>query len=159
MRRALRHLGLLALGMLAALTGCNPPVGMAVYGPPPVQHDPTVEVTDFSYQPASPAHVGDTLRFTATTNAPFFGWEGEIRVVIGNEQTGPLVGYDSATLEVLLNDYGWEADVAQGELEWLAEYGPQQELPVAAHLWWTDGYMTEAVFAAPLTVLEAEEQQ
>lgn len=163
MRRALRHLGLLALGMLAALTGCSPPVITPLYGPPPVEHDPSIEFADFSYQPASPIRIGDTLQFRATTSKPFSGYEGEIRVVIGDEQLAPLIGSDAPTVNVLLNDHGLEADEVEGdgvwtgELVWLAEYGPQQDLPVEAHLHWLDGYVTAPVLGAPLTVLPAED--
>ncbi|GEM_PF-2176416 len=159
----MKHLGLLALGLLAALTGCSPPVITPLYGPPPVEHDPAVQIADFTYQPASPIRVGDTLRFIATTSKSFDGYGADVYAIIGDEQSAPLIGCETPTLGVWLNDYGVEADevaadgVWTGEREWLEDYGPQQNLPVAAHLYWTDNYVTEAVHAAPLTVLAAED--
>jgi hypothetical protein len=157
----LRRFGLSVLSLLAVLTGCSPPVIAPLYGPAPVVHDPTVAVTDFSYEPASPIQVGDTLRFTATTNRPFSGWEGEIRVLIGSKPTSPLNEPESFAVEVQLNDYGLEADQVgsdglwTGELTWAVDYGSRQDLPVAAHLEWADGYVAAPVLAAPLTVLPA----
>ena len=162
MARTLRRLGLLVLSLLAALTGCDPPVLRAMYGPPPVEHDPTVEITDFSYEPAGSARVGDTLAFTVTTNKPFRGDQGWIEVDIGSAAT-PLLGYPASTLWIGLNDSGTSGDqtagdgIWSGELEWLPAYGAQQNLPVAAHLRWYNGYLKGPVFAPPLTVLPAED--
>jgi hypothetical protein len=145
--------------LLAFVAGCDPPVVRAMYGPPPVEHDPTVGIADFSYEPARTIEVGETLRFTATTNKPFSGYAGEIRVVVGDAQTAPLAGYDSPTLQLWLSDNGFPPDqtgadgVWTGEFTWLAEYGLQQNLPVSAHLRWTDGYVTESVSAPSLTVV------
>ena len=159
----LRAISTLAYSLLAVLGGCSPPVIAPMYGPPPVEHDPSIEIADFSYQPASPIRVGDTLRFTATTSQPFDGYGGEIRAVIGEEQIGPLVGHEYPIQHVWLNDHGVEGDeiaadgIWTGELEWLPEYGPQQDLPVSAHLQWADGYSTAPITAPALTVLPAED--
>jgi len=159
---ALRYLGLLVLGLLAALTGCNPGVMKACYGPQPVESDPTVKITDFSYEPAGVAHAGDTLAFTVSTNKPFQGDQGWIQVNIGNS-TVPLAGFSAPTLMIGLNDYGISGDVVAddgvwgGDLEWQLEYGSQQSLPVAAQLRWYDGYVKGPVFASPLTVLPAQD--
>lgn len=162
MARWLRLLHILALGALAALTGCQPPVIVGMYGPPPVEYDPTVDLSDLTYQPASPIRVGDVLTVTASLNKPVQPRDGSILVEFGSEAV-PLSGYGVPSIAFWLNDQGYSGDAVAGdgiwtsELEWLPEFGPQQDLPVSAHLQWADGHYTESAGAPSLTILPAVE--
>lgn len=153
------------LCLAAFLAGCGAhnekfPITLA-YGSPPPKHDPTVEIADLSYSP-SPMHLGDTLVYTATLNKPAQAGEVHVIVEIGNESK-PLVGYISPTMTIRLSDIGPYGDVESGDgiwtgrHFWIANRGVQHEVPVTAHLRWADGYRTDPIAFAPLTVLPAED--
>ena len=58
-------------GVCLIITGT--PALVACYGPPyipPQPHDPSVELTDFTYEPASPIKLGDSLVFRLSANKP-----------------------------------------------------------------------------------------
>jgi len=155
----LRRLALrIMLAGLAWLAGCGwdeTGGGQPVYGPMPVPlpHEPDVTITDFSYAPASPIHVGDTVTFTTTLNR--------------HTDTGH-VGVTVKRLIVAAtycNDIGDEADavagdgVYTGQITWEATMGTGSGLPVFATLRWDDGAPGQTLAGPPLTVLPAEEEQ
>lgn len=127
--RILLRSWLLVVGLLA---GCEMGGGYSVYGPPPIAHDPTVEIVDFTYTPQVPVHAGDTLTFTATLN--HYTDAGVVYADIGN----PLV------VDAMLNDDGIAPDLHArdgfycGRLVWPASIGAAQPLPVVCHLEWQD---------------------
>lgn len=134
--------------MLAWIAGCHMPGGQADYGVQAPPHDPTVELIDFSYTPASPIHVGDTLTFTATLN--HHSVSSDLVVRLGE----PPVDM------VPLNDTGYPPDVTAndgvytGNLIWTPELGPASGMLITLQMLWFDGppYMERT--APPLTVGE-----
>jgi len=59
--------------LLLAGAACKyllPVYGVPAYGSVPPREHPTVKLTDFSYTPASPVHIGDKLTLIAQTNMP-----------------------------------------------------------------------------------------
>jgi len=156
----LRLLNLLALSVLAALTGCQPPVVVGMYGPAPVEHDPSVEITDFSYTPSSSIEVGDAISFSGTTSKSVNSWDCAVIVTVGSQEN-PVPGWASGIVESAIEPASEEGkstgqDTAwAGQMTWYPEYGLGQDLPVSAHLEWSDGYVTYNVAALPLTVLPA----
>lgn len=132
------------------------------YSVPPPPIDSTVKIEGFTYTPASPIKVGDRLTFTASFNRPVLPEAGELKILIGSKDQ-PLVGYAPNGMLVTANDEERDGDLVYfdgiwtSELIWLEVMGAQQDLPVSAHLEWSNGFVSEEVFAAPLTVLPAED--
>jgi hypothetical protein len=126
-------------------------VNCAAYGEPYIPpHDPTVVLQDFSYTPASPIHVGDTLRLTATLNhSTDAGW---LQAVVKHHK---LAAVD-------LRDNGIPPDetdgdgVYSGELTWGPELGDGKGLRVFGELTWLDGFEGQTLEAPLLTILQAE---
>ena len=149
---------LLRLALVAAawLAGCHTPIFSPAYGMQPLYgidwppHDPTVAITDFSYTPQSPVHIGDTLSFTTTLNHATDG--ANLEVAIGQ----------SAVQYAMLQDYGWAPDarahdgIYSGTLEWQPAFGPITNQPVVVRLIWYDGYPGLELAGPPLTVEEQE---
>lgn len=162
MAALLRALSAIAYSLLAVLGGCSPPVITPMYGPAPTEYDPSVELADFTYDPASPMQVGDKLRFTASLNKPIDPSAISVVAEIGSESV-PLEGAGAVSIVEWLNDQGYDGDEVAGdgiwtaELTWLADYGTQLDVPVSGHLQWANGFATAPMFAAPLTVLPAED--
>ena len=133
--RILLKLGLVGLAWLAGCGWDETGGSQPVYGPMPVPlpHEPDVTITDFSYTPASPIRVGDTITFTAKLS----------------RHTD--AGHIGATVKRLIvaatycNDIGYEADavagdgVYTGKITWEASMGTGSGLPVYATLRWDDG--------------------
>lgn len=153
--------GALASALLSGtlFTGC-PMYGVyAMYGPEPAYgiptppHDPTVQITDFSYTPASPIRVGDELLLVVELNKPTGA--GYVYAAIGN--------LPSAT--PTLRDDGLPPDTQPDDGRYACSmlWGPGLPLldaaPVTAHLAWFDGAPDLTRDAPPLTVLPAEEGQ
>ena len=153
-KKLLRALWRAALIGVAWVAGCHVPVwvpaygAVPLYGMPPTPHDPTVQITDFSYEPASPVRIGDTLTFTTTLNHATNG--AYLQVVIGE----PPVNF------AMLNDYGIAADahaydgIYSGLLEWTPAFGPIANEPMVVHLSWEDGAPGLELAGPPLTVEE-----
>ena len=107
-----------------------------------------MQIVDFSYTPASPIHIGDTLSFQAelnhATNAAY------LEVVIGQ----PQVNY------TMLQDYGWAPDavaddgIYSGTLQWQPAFGPVIDEPVVVRLRWMDYAPGLELAGPPLTVEE-----
>jgi hypothetical protein len=135
------------------LSGCGCAVVVtACYGTPgpPQPHDPTVLLQDFSYTPASPIHVGETLIMQATLNKPMYtGW---MQAVVKKPELAAAY----------LNDRGEAPDVTAGdgvytgELEWTAALGTGVGLPVYAEQW-ADDTAGQRRDGPALTVLPQEE--
>jgi hypothetical protein len=123
---------------------------VAMYGPPPVPHEPDVKITDFSYTPASPIRSGDTLTFRATlsrhTDA---GW---ISVAVRKPEL----------IRIGCNDAGFPPDetagdgVYTGALLWDGALGTGEGLGVYAELRWNDGAPGQILGGPPLTILPEE---
>ena len=162
MSAILRALSALAYSLLAVLSGCSPPIIAPLYGPAPVEHDPSVEITDFSYTPASSIQLGESLTFSGKTNQQINQWDCAFIVTVGSQQS-PVSGWTSGIAEYAIEPASEQGrstgrdDQWTGDLVWYPEYGLGQDLPVSAHLEWSDGYQTEPVMTAPLTVLPAVE--
>lgn len=152
--RAVTFLSRSWLLVTALLAGCPAPLFYGMYGPQPAYgvtpppHDPTVAIADFSYSPASPIHIGDTLTFTATLThaAP-----GNVLQVVAGEQPVNFV---------LLRDDGWAPDthandgVYRGTLLWKASFGPVTSLSLKVQMTWYDGSPGGEHAGPPLTVEE-----
>lgn len=128
-------------------------VGPATPQPELPAHDPTVQITDFSYAPASPVQAGVEITFTATLNKPTDA--GTVWVYLG-----PPPGARFADL----NDRGYQADTVAGDGIytgsgiWETWLKGVVDTPVMAHLWWYDGYPEQLMGAAPLTIISPEGQ-
>jgi hypothetical protein len=157
------------LVLCAALAGCSghryiETYSIVDYGGPPPKHDPTVEITDFTYTPASPIHINDKQTFTATLNNSMRRDEPSIVVEIGSELQ-PVEGYAGPVISLRLSDGGRSREEETGDgiyswgYWWLSPRSPQQDIPVTVHLEWADGYHSDPVYAEPLTVLPAEEDE
>ena len=144
-----------AMALLALLSGCKGAGGWAepMYGMeiPPVH--PTVVLTDFSYSPASPIRVGDTLRLEVTTSEPI----EHVLVVV---QLPSLTdGY------VQLQDYGQPPDevawdgIWTAELLWTEEMGNPTRGHIEAELHFLGNYTPQFLEGPDLTVLPTEEEQ
>ena len=140
--------------LLAALAGGHwLPAGcaQAAYGVPPPPDHPTIVLTDFSYTPATPIRVGDTLTLTAVTNQPV---SDALVLAYFAVPTGGGIE---------LKDDGQPPDAAAGdgiwtaEQAWTAEMGPVEAGAVEASLLFSADYMWQTRSAPPLTVLEEEE--
>jgi hypothetical protein len=146
LRALMRMAGWLAgAGCMAGLTAC--------YGPPslPPPHDPTVVLLDFSYTPASPVRVGDTLTLHATLNhTTHAGW---MSAVFKNFKFVSVDLLDDGLPPDDLADDG----VYSGRITWGPELGNGKGLRVFAELQWFDDYEGQTRDAPPLTVLPAEE--
>jgi hypothetical protein len=119
----------------------------------PIPHDPTVVLQDFSYTPASPIRVGDTLRLTATLNhTTYAGW---LEAVFKHHKLAAVQLRDDGTAPDEVDGDG----VYTGELTWSAELGDGKDLPVWVELNWDDGFAGQRQEAAPLTILPTEETQ
>jgi len=148
----------LCCALSALLAGCSfsgmfhDSYNIGAYGipTPPLPHDPTVRIEGFSYTPASPVHLNDTLTLQAHLNKPTEA--GYMQVVV--KKPSLAVSY--------LNDAGYEADavagdgVFTGELAWTAELGTGKGLPVWVELRWDDGAEGQQLDGPPLTVLPEE---
>lgn len=155
LRQTIIRLGALASALLSGtvFVACPAYGGQALYGPPPIPlpHEPDVTITDFSYTPASPIHLGETLTFSATlsrhTDA---GW---ISAVVKKPELA----------SAYCNDLGLAADAAPGDgiytgtLDWEPPLSTGTSLPVYAELVWEDGAPGPTLDAPPLTILAAEE--
>lgn len=127
-------------------------VNCAAYGMPMIAHDASVVLEDFSYTPASPIHVGDTITFHAKLNHYADG--AYLSVNAGQP------GY----FQTYLHDYGKMGDGKAGDgiytsvVQWHAWNGSGSGIPISVDLWWDDGYTQQHLSAPPLTVLPAEEE-
>lgn len=146
--RPLLRFGTLAAALLSGIssTGCD----RMMYGMPPPDHERDVTITDFSYSPASPIHVGDTLTFRATLTRPTAA--GFVCAVVSIPEA----------VRVRCNDEGLPPDevagdsVYSGALVWDSALGTGSEQLVYAEIKWYDGTWWPPRSAAPLTVLPAE---
>ena len=138
------------------LSGCGCAVAVtACYGVPslPPPHDPTVVLLDFSYTPASPIHVGDTLTLRATLNKHMHaGW---MQAVFKNFKFASVDLLDDGVAPDDLAEDG----VYSGSMSWEPELGNGKGLRVFAELQWFDDYEGQQLDAPPLTILPAEEGQ
>jgi len=166
LRTAIR-VGLFGLAFLAGcgfpwwgLGGGGPAYGVSypMYGMEPTPgppHDSTVVLEDFSYTPASPIHVGDSLRFTATANHTTD--TGYVVAIVDEGQ------YDYHAAE--MRDDGQAPDdvagdgVWRGELAWLPEFGTCSKALVTVYLHWYDYTEGLSLLAPKLTVLPEEAGQ
>jgi hypothetical protein len=142
--------------LLGLLSGCGCAVAVtACYGVPslPPPHDPTVVLQDFSYSPASPIHVGDTIQLTATLNHHTSA--GLLQAVFKHHKLAVANLNDRGEAPDTLPEDG----VYCGQLEWTAELGDGKDLRVYAELLWFDDYDSLLRDAAPLTILPTEEGQ
>jgi len=155
-----------AVVMLLAIAGCGSKTQeiyyYPAYGDVPPKHDPKVEITDFTYTPASPIRINDKLTFSASLNKSIDSSVARVVAEIGSEAV-PLAGYSEVSIVAWLNDYGADGDETAGdgiwttELKWSPDFGAQQDAPVSGHLQWADGYRTDPIAFEPLTVLPAED--
>ena len=147
----LRRCWLVAVALLA---GCPIPGIYGLYGPQPAYgvtpppHDPTVQITDFSYSPSSPIRLGDTLTFTAQLSHPAQG--SSLEVVLGD----PAVNFaplrdDGRAPDDIAND-----GVYRGTALWKPSFGLAQDKPVKVQMTWYDGAPGGELAGPPLTVEE-----
>lgn len=147
--RTLCFLGVL-LASMACKTGLPAFYAVPAYGVPPPPEHPTVRLTDFSYTPASPIHIGDSLTLTARTNIPI----AEAGVVVELPA--------SVVTEVRPADDGKPPDTAAGdgiwtaETTWTAEMGPVDQGAIYAVLIFDDYYANQTL-TEPITVLPEED--
>ena len=150
-KRMLR--GLLLVGTVLIGIACNSPFpfgyGEAAYGAPVPPSHPTVVLTDFSYTPASPIRIGDTLTFTARTNVPTTQAE-----VFANLPT-------EVSSSVTLRDDGKFPDETAGDGIWMAQTGWTAEMGPVEDGWiymilGFEGDYANQTLTELLTVLEAE---
>jgi len=144
-----------AMTLLGFLSGCKSGTEASyiydMYGMPPPSEHPTVRLTDFSYTPASPIYIGDTLVLTAVTNEP--------------TTTASMHAYLPATVTkyVELQDDGQPPDETAGdgtwtaELVWTEELGAVEDKNVQAELSFNGRYNSQHIWQ-PLTVLTEEEE-
>jgi hypothetical protein len=141
--------------MLLAFAGCGH-VSPGMYDEPdygilPPPSHPTVILTDFSYTPASPIHINDTLTLTAKTNLPVA--DAQVRVHFPDTLEGPLeLTDDGRPPDALAGDGIWT-----GEQTWTAEMGTADE----SSIWVTldfDGYYNSQMLTDSVTVLPEEER-
>lgn len=144
--------GLTAL--LALLSGCKGTGGWAepMYGMEIPPEHPTVVLTDFSYTPASPIRVGDTLTLTVTTSEPV-------------EQALVSVRLPSLTDRyVELADDGQPPDETAGDGIWTAERLWTEEMgnptrgAIEAELFFLTYYRQQQLWGPDLTVSYGEEE-
>lgn len=144
-RPLLRLAGWLAgVGCMAGVTAC--------YGAPyvPLPHDPTVTIDHFTYTPASPIHVGDTLTLTATLNHPTnAGW---LQATVKKPSLAQGVLYDNG----IAPDSAPGDGIFTGTLEWSPPLDDGVGLPVWVELLWDDGYPGLQLGGPPLTILPPE---
>ena len=153
-----------AICIIAALfAGCSGgtwqrPYATPAYGSPQPPHvdrpsapyDPTLRLTDFSYTPASPLHLGETLQLSARTNHGFTGSAVHVYVKAGeNEPVYPLAWLrdDGQAPDDTAGDGQWH-----GFLEWAPSFGLRTDALITARLWWRD-HPAQVVDGPPLTVL------
>jgi hypothetical protein len=138
------------LMVLAALLSGGAFVNCGAYGAPS-PHDSTVVLQDFSYTPASPIHVGDTLRLTARLNHSTYA--GNLQAVFKHHKL--------AAVQLRDDGYGPDETASDGEytgeLEWGAQLGSGIDLPVWVELNWEDGWEGQRLSAPDLTILPGEE--
>ena len=137
--------GLLAVAWIA---GCHMPGGQLDYGVQTPPHDPTVELIDFSYTPASPIHVGDTLTFSAKLN--HHSEAADLVVRLGEPPVEMAALRDDGSPPDLKANDG----VYAGKLVWTPELGPAADLLITFQLLWFDGPPYIERTAPPLTVKE-----
>ena len=146
-----RRCWLCAVGLLA---GCPAPLAIGVYGPQPAYgvtpppHDPTVQITDFSYTPSSPIHRGDTLTFTAKLSRPAPG--NALEVVLGD----PARNFAALRDDGLAPDDHANDGVYRGTAVWKYSFGLAQDEPVKVQMTWSDGVPGGELAGPPLTVEE-----
>jgi hypothetical protein len=140
------------LALISLLAGCQSGYKITNdYGVPPPPSHPTVELTDFTYTPASPIHIGDTLTLTAVTTLPLA--DGSMRASLPT----------TINRNVALNDDGWPPDqtagdgIWTGEQMWMEDMGTPSDGVIHLVLS-TPGYFDQAKFGPRLTVLPAEEE-
>lgn len=139
--------------LLLAGAACKyllPVYGVPLYGSVPPREHPTVKLTDFSYTPASPIRIGDTLKLTARTNLP--AADAQVFAQLPGNSGGP----------VELKDDGQAPDVAANDGIWTAEKTWGDELGTAdnASIWVMldfHGLYDDQMLARTITVLEEEE--
>jgi len=145
---------LLRLGcMLLAFAGCGH-VSPGMYDDldygilPPPSH-PTVVLTDFSYTPASPIRIGDTLTLTAKTNLPIA--DAQVLVHFPDTLEGPLeLTDDGRPPDALAGDGIWT-----GEQTWTEEMGTTDNGSVWVMLDF-HGYYQSQMLTRSMTVLPEE---
>jgi hypothetical protein len=142
-----------ALFTACPMYGIYPMYGpVPAYGMSPPVHDSTVQITDFSYTPASPVHAGEQITFTLTLNKPTSA--GGVYVALGPEP---------GTVKQGLTDDGYAPDALAGDGVytgigvWQPSLPLVENTPVTAHLIWYDGAAGQTREGLPLTVLAAEE--
>ncbi|MBN2081611.1 hypothetical protein JW859_05305 [bacterium] len=110
LKRLLSLANILLLTLAGACHSSGTCAGVvADYGVFPPRTHPTVEFTSFSYTPASPIHIGDTLTVTATTNQAVTN--ANMHAVLPAQENSSLV----------LNDDGQPPDVQAGDGIWTGE--------------------------------------
>ncbi|MBN2081612.1 hypothetical protein JW859_05310 [bacterium] len=158
---------LLALVVFLA-TGC--PYGKIVgmygiqpaYGIEPPPHDPSVSVTNFDYEPAV-LQVGETINFTAITSRALLDYEGYVVAEIGDPEAGSVWATPHGGVRVYMRDDGSDGDGVAQDGVWYGHYTcptistPYYNLPVTAHIQWTDGYASEDFTGNSLSILPAVE--
>jgi len=166
LKKALR---LLLAAVVFLATGCpyTKMVGMygiqPAYGIEPPPHDPTVSVVDFSYEPAV-LHAGGKANFTAVTSRALLDYEGYVIVEIGDPDAGSVWAVPDGGVRVYLNDYGTDGDEVAQDGVWTGHYtcptvgAPFYNLPVTAHIQWTDGFVSEEFLANSLSFLPGASQ-
>jgi hypothetical protein len=139
--------------MLLAFASCGPLGtsfgGQLDYGVAIPPEHPTVRLTDFSYTPASPIHINDTLTLTAKTNLPIA--DAQVLVHFPDTVEGPIE----------LTDDGRAPDARAGDGIWMGEKTWTEEMGTADNgsIWVTldfHGYYDSQMLTKSLTVLPAE---
>ena len=164
-RTALRWLCRGGLAVLGLLAGCywKESRFTAEYGIDLPLHDPTVQLTDFSYTPASPVQPGDTLVFTVNTSNPLYRIDSSVEVRIGSNEH-PVAGVAGGVLTQRCRDDGIAPDAAAhdgvntGQITIPDSVQPQSGLPVSTWLSWFDGHNTPELAGPPLDIEKGEQQ-
>lgn len=150
MKILLRILSRLALGLTAIISGC-PMYGVMklMYAPPPVSHDPSVKIENFSFTPGNPLNGGGQVDFKVGLNKPTEA--GYVHIAVGEPRIG----------EVQLNDYGNAPDEVANDGIWTGAWQvPEQseggDYSTIAYLTWFDGYPSLEQEGGQLTITEPE---
>lgn len=140
------------LALCALLAGCQGGQVLITddYGVPPPPSHPTVKLTDFTYTPASPIHVGDTLTLTAVTTLPLAGGSMSAYLPTTVNSSVHLMD-DGQPPDLLAGDGIWA-----GERVWTEDMGTPTDRSVQL-IFSTPGYFDQATSGPKLTVLPAED--
>lgn len=124
--------------------------GQPDYGVPSPPSHPTVVLKDFSYTPASPILVGDTLKLTAKTNRPVADAEMYAHLPALTDKAIEMKD-DGQAPDAVANDGVWTA-----EKTWTAEMGTADNGIVFLILGFHGEYDSQTL-QRNLTVLPEEE--